>query len=87
MMSLTPKQRLFVEYYLQSWNARESAERAGYGSPQKTGYRLLHNPGVVGVINERLTEIGLSTNEIIARMAQYARNNPAQFFVFGDVPA
>lgn len=86
-MALTPKQRLFAENYLQTWNARESAERAGYKSPQKTGYRLLHHPKVAEVINERLKEVGLSTNEIIARMAQYARNNPAQFFVFGDVPA
>ena len=83
---LTPKQRCFVEHYLTTWNAKESAEQAGYGSPQKTGYRQLHNPAVLEVINERLVEMGVNANEIVARMSQYARNNPASFFIFADVP-
>lgn len=83
---LTPKQRCFIEHYLTTWNAKESAELAGYGSPQKTGYRLLHNPGVLEVINERLVEMGVNANEVVARMSQYARNNPANFFIFADVP-
>jgi len=37
---LTEKQSLFVEHYLQSANARESAERAGYAaSVAKNAYR------------------------------------------------
>lgn len=83
---LTPKQRCFIEHYLTSWNARESAEKAGYGSPQKTGYRLLHHPDVLATINERLLEMGVSANEVIARMSQYARNNPADFFLFEYLP-
>jgi len=83
---LTPKQRCFIEHYLTTWNAKESAVLAGYGSPQKTGYRQLHNPAVLEVINERLVEMGVNANEIVARMSQYARNNPANFFIFADVP-
>ena len=83
---LTPKQRCFVEHYLTTWNAKQSAELAGYGSPQKTGYRQLHNPGVLEVISERLVEMGVNANEIVARMSQYVRNNPASFFIFADVP-
>ena len=83
---LTPKQRCFIEHYLTTWNAKESAELAGYGSPQKTGYRQLHNPAVLEVINERLVEMGVSAHEIVARMSQYVRNNPANFFIFADVP-
>jgi hypothetical protein len=83
---LTPKQRCFIEHYLTTWNAKESAELAGYGSPQKTGYRLLHNPAVLEAVNERLVEMGVSASEIVARMSQYARNNPANFFIFADVP-
>jgi hypothetical protein len=83
---LTPKQRCFIEHYLTTWNAKESAEWVGYGSPQKTGYRLLHHPEVLAAINERLAEMGVNANEIIVRMSQYARNNPANFFIFADVP-
>ena len=83
---LTPKQRCFIEHYLTTWNAKESAEVAGYGSPQKTGYRLLHNPAVLEAVNERLEEMGVSATEVVARMSQYARNNPAIFFIFEDVP-
>lgn len=83
---LTPKQRCFVEHYLTTWNAKESAELAGYGSPQKTGYRLLHHPEVLELVNERLGEMGVSAHEIVARMSQYVRNNPASFFIFADVP-
>lgn len=83
---LTPKQRCFVEHYLTTWNAKESATLAGYGSPQKTGYRLLHHPEVLELVNERLGEMGVSASEIVARMSQYVRNNPANFFIFADVP-
>lgn len=83
---LTPKQRCFVEHYLTTWNAKESATLAGYGSPQKTGYRMLHNPEVLALVNERLGEMGIAANEIVARMSQYVRNNPASFFIFADVP-
>ena len=72
-MSLTPKQRFFVECYLQSWNARESAEKAGYGSPNKTGTRLTHNPEVAALINERLKELGASADEVIVRLTNQAR--------------
>ena len=82
---LTPKQRCFIEHYLTTWNARESADFAGYGSPQKTGYRLLRNPKVLAMIDERLVEMGVSASEVVVRMSQYARNNPANFFIFADV--
>ena len=72
-MSLTPKQRAFVEYYLQSWNARESAEKAGYGCPEKTGYRMIHHPEVAGLISGRLKEMGASADEVIVRLTNQAR--------------
>ena len=78
-MSLTPKQRFFVECYLQSWNARESAEKAGYGSPEKTGTRLTHNPEVAALINERLKELGASADEVIVRLTNQARAKLGDF--------
>jgi hypothetical protein len=83
---LTTKHRAFIEYYLQSWNARESAERAGYASPLKAGWRLIKHPEVNQIINERLKEMGVCAEEIVVRLAQYVRNNPSEFYVFIDEP-
>ena len=33
---LTPKQRAFVEHYLESWNATKAARRAGYRGNSNT---------------------------------------------------
>jgi len=79
-MPLTPKQRCFVEHYLQSWNAREAAENAGYGAPEKTGYRLLSNPAVEVLITERLKELGASANEVITRLTNQARARLGDYF-------
>lgn len=74
-MTLTPKQRSFVEYYLVSWNAREAATRSGYKVPEKTGYRLLHNKEIEELVNERLKEMGASADEVLVRLTNQARSN------------
>jgi len=79
-MPLTPKQRSFIEFYLQSWNAREAAEKAGYGAPEKTGYRLLSNPAVAVLINERLKELGASADEVITRLTNQARAKLGDYY-------
>jgi phage terminase small subunit len=72
-MSLTPKQRAFVEYYLVSWNARDAATKVGYKSPEKTGYRLLWNPEIAALVNERLKEMGATADEVLIRLTNQAR--------------
>ncbi|MEA4811168.1 MAG: terminase small subunit [Anaerolineaceae bacterium] len=83
-MSLTPKQRSFIEFYLQSWNSREAAEKAGYGAPGKAGYRLLSNPEVAELIAERLKELSASAAEVIVRLTNQARAKLGDFLELDD---
>lgn len=57
-MSLTPKQKAFADYYIQTCNATEAAKKAGY-SP-KTAYSIgnenLNKPEVKSYIAERVAE-------------------------------
>ena len=53
-MTLNPRQRSFVEHFLSTGNATESAKLAGY-SPKtaaQQGFALLRNPNVTQAINE-----------------------------------
>lgn len=56
---LTPKQQAFVDYYLETGNATESAKKAGYS--EKTAYSIgnenLSKPEIKEYIQQRLDEI------------------------------
>ena len=56
---LTPKQQAFVDYYLETGNATESAKKAGYS--EKTAYSIsnenLNKPEIKEYIQQRLDEI------------------------------
>ncbi|MDV2686617.1 terminase small subunit [Alkalihalophilus lindianensis] len=58
-MKLTEKQRRFVDYYIETGNASESARRAGYS--QKTALRIgqenMQKPAIRAYIDERLKEL------------------------------
>lgn len=68
-MSLTYKQRAFVEHFLgvAQWNATEAARRAGYKHPNKQGPRLLVNVGIQRHIADRLHEMGATADELVCR--------------------
>ncbi len=51
--SLPPKRRLFVDHYIRTKNATESARLVKYSSPNSQGPRLLLNVGVLAAIKER----------------------------------
>lgn len=57
-MSLTPKQKAFADYYIQTGNATEAAKKAGYSL--KTAYSIgnenLNKPEVKSYIAERVAE-------------------------------
>lgn len=80
-MGLGPKQRAFVEFYLISWNAREAAEKAGYKSPQKAGWRLLQYPDIAELVNQRIKEIGASADEVLIRLTKQARSSLGDYFI------
>ena len=54
-MELTPKQKAFADYYLETGNATEAAKRAGYS--EKTAYAMgaenLRKPQISQYIEER----------------------------------
>ena len=53
---LTERQRKFVEAYMKTGNALESARLAGYKSPHPTGARLLQNATVKKAIEQRVDQ-------------------------------
>ena len=50
---LTPKQKAFADYYIETGNASESARRAGYKQPQVQGAQNLEKPSIIAYIAER----------------------------------
>ena len=54
-MKLTPKQKAFADYFIQSGNATQSAIKAGYSenTSKETGYENLTKPHIVKYIEEQ----------------------------------
>lgn len=73
------KRQVFIEEYLQHWNATKAAEEAGYAHPGQQGHRLLKNVEVQRAIEERIAELKMSTDEILLRLADQARGSMADF--------
>lgn len=93
MSSLTNKQRLFIEEYLQCWNATEAARRAGYAGNDATlavvGYENLRKPKLEAIIHQRLAEAAMGADEVLKRLAEQARGLSKDFFTSGgnlDMP-
>lgn len=78
---LTRQQELFVEHYLATWHGVKAARLAGYAMPEKQGSRLMKNPLIVARIQERLAQFAMPANEALARLAEQARVNIADFIV------
>ena len=61
---LSEKERSFVNIYLKSGNATESAYIAGYGSNRKSaavmGHRLLKSPKIQEAISQEFSKFGIS---------------------------
>jgi len=65
------KQRVWLEEYLKCWNATEAARRANYTHPNKRGPENLAK--FKAEISERLDEVVMSADEVLARLAEQAR--------------
>jgi hypothetical protein len=81
---LTRRQKVFVEYYFQYWNATQAAREAGYQNPNKAAYTLVRQELVKQEIASRLKELRMSADEVLTRLSQQACLNAAEFFVFED---
>ena len=77
---LTNKQRLFIDYYLQSFNASEAARKAGYSerTARQIGQENLTKPDIQAEIQERLSEVHMSAEEALKLLADIARGDMAR---------
>lgn len=60
MSNLTPKQKAFADYYIETGNATESYKKAGYKNYKSVGVeanKTLNNPKIKAYIEERLKEL------------------------------
>jgi phage terminase small subunit len=53
-VKLTPKQKAFCDYYIETGNASDAAKRAGYKKPNVQGSQNLEKLSIKTYINERL---------------------------------
>lgn len=76
---LTNKQRLFIDYYLQSFNASDAARKAGYSekTARQIGQENLSKPDIQGEIQSRLSEVHMSAEEALKLLADIARGDMA----------
>lgn len=76
MAGLSPKQRLFVVHYCESWNATQAAIAAGY--PEKSayavGYENLRKPQISAAIEQHIASI-MPAGEVLQRLADIARGS------------
>ncbi|HUJ08606.1 MAG TPA: terminase small subunit [Verrucomicrobiae bacterium] len=74
---LAPRQRIFADEWLRTFNATKAAQTAGYS--EKTadvqGSRLLRNVKVEAFIEAKLRELQIAPDEILARFSAQARAN------------
>lgn len=78
-MKVSRRQRLFIDAYLTTWNASEAARQAGYTHPDRQGYRLLRYVEIQEIVQQKLSEKAMKADEVLARLAEQARNNIADF--------
>ena len=80
--NLTPKELLFVNYYLTNGlNATYAAKMAGYSSTSayELGHRLLKKVEVKKVIDQYLKSESIETHELLKLLSDTAKNKAIQF--------
>lgn len=72
-MELTPKQKAFADYYLETGNATEAAKRAGYSenSAKQIGTENLSKPSISQYIAERQKQVEDSRIADISEVLQF----------------
>ena len=84
---LSPKQRKFVENYLESMNAAEAARRAGYSFPRELNHSVLGAPAVRAAIEERMAErrarYPLLGERVIEELCRIAFSDPRELMRWG----
>ena len=70
-MELTPKQKAFADYYLETGNATEAARRAGYKQPHVQGSQNLEKLSISQYIAERQKQVEDSRIADISEVLQF----------------
>jgi len=83
---LPDKRKRFVDAYIGPANCckTQAARLAGYASPTSEGSRLYREPEVRAAIEERMRELAIPAEEILARLSEQARGNMADFVAIGE---
>lgn len=74
MRKHTPKEKLFVGYYLESLNGADAVRKAGYKSkrPDAFAYELLRKPAIQAAIQaameERAARIEVTADQVLAKL-------------------
>lgn len=77
---MTNRQRIFISEYLKTFNAAESARRAGYkGSAHVVGPRLFADVRIKAEIERQLAERAMQPSEILERLSLQARGDLGEF--------
>lgn len=76
---LTGQQRLWLEHYLQHWNATKAAREAGYSKPEVAGSKLKHNPRIQEAVADELANLTMSREEALLRLSGQARNEAMEY--------
>ena len=71
---LNPKQKIFIQHYLHTFNAADSCRQAGYSESMAT--KLMHNPLVSSAINSginsALKKAKIDDQSVIGQLTQIA---------------
>lgn len=81
-MALTDQRRLFVEKYLQTFNASEAARQAGYSEKNvwAAASRLKDDPEIQAAIQKRLAEEAMTSDEVLHHLGELGRGQHADYF-------
>jgi phage terminase small subunit len=85
---LTDKQLAFIEHYLTHWNATKAAIDAGYSekTARTTGSENLTKPDIQAAIQQRLAELKMGADEVLARLTAHARGSAEDFVTVYQSP-
>lgn len=81
---LTPKQELFISYYVQHFNATKAAKQAGYSedTAYSIGWENLRKPEILEAIEEKKAELLMSADEVLIRLGQQARAEHEEYWEY-----
>jgi phage terminase small subunit len=85
-VSLTGKQKRFVEEYLVDLNGKQAAIRAGYSADaaSEIAYENLRKPHIAAAIDQALaTDPGVTRTRIVDELAKIAFAKPKDYFEWG----